>query len=62
MTESTEDANPAFAMIAEIMLGPRYRSPKPQPSAASTNAKLLTATPRASPGPDGEKIFDVLLD
>jgi hypothetical protein len=58
----TEEANPTFAMIAEIVLGARYRSPAPQPSATSTDAKLLTATPRASPAPDGEKIFDVVLD
>jgi hypothetical protein len=56
----TEDTNRAFAMFAEMVLGPR--SSAPQPSATSTDAKLLIATPRASPGPDGVRIFDVILD
>jgi hypothetical protein len=62
MTKVTEDANRTFAMIAEIVLGPSYQPPTPKSPATSTDAKLLIATPRASPGPDGAKIFDVLLD
>jgi len=54
-----EDANRAFALLyAKMALPPAA----PQLSATSTDAKLLIATPRALPGPDGVKIFDVLLD
>jgi hypothetical protein len=44
------------------VLGPSYRPAAPQSSATPSDGKLLIATARALPGPDGEKIFDVLID